>query len=71
MTQEELAETVGCATRYVQRIEQGRANLTLRFVASLAAALETDVGSFFAATAIAPNPRKPGRPRRKRKAHRD
>jgi transcriptional regulator with XRE-family HTH domain len=38
-TQEVLAERVGVSTKYLQRIEAGRENLSLRSLATIAAAL--------------------------------
>ncbi len=39
MTQEQVAEALGCSVAYYQRIEYGRVNLTLRLLAHLAVVL--------------------------------
>lgn len=43
LTQESLAEMVGCTPRYLQRVERGECNLTLRILGHLAAALDVDI----------------------------
>jgi transcriptional regulator with XRE-family HTH domain len=62
LTQEELAQRVGTNLKHLQRIEAGRANLTLRSLATLASALGVEVLAFFR-TPLGP-PRRRGRPRR-------
>ena len=42
LSQERLAELVGCATTYVQRVEAGAANPTMSFIAALAYGLGAD-----------------------------
>ena len=44
LTQEALAQTLGIATKNLQRIESGRQNLTLRTLEGIASALEVDAG---------------------------
>lgn len=65
MTQEELAEASDLAWTYVQRIEQGRANPSVRIIVQLATALKTTPQRLFRKTT--PVVRKRGRPK-KRKA---
>lgn len=61
-TQRELAETLGVSVQYVQRIEQGRENLTLRSLAELATALAAPASELLTAPrSLAP---KRGRPRK-------
>lgn len=43
MTQEQLAEALGCSVPYYQRIEYGKVNLTLRLLAHLAVVLECEL----------------------------
>jgi len=64
-TQEEFAERIGVSPQYVQAVEGGRENLTLRTLAALAEALRIHpAGLLFAPT----TPRaKPGRPSGKRR----
>ncbi len=47
LTQAELAERMGSNEKHLQRIEAGQENLTLRSVASIAEALESDAASLF------------------------
>lgn len=47
MSQERLAEAVGCAATYIQRIEAAAANPTMSFVAALAHGLSVDVSELF------------------------
>jgi transcriptional regulator with XRE-family HTH domain len=47
VTQEQLAERLGVAARYVQSVEYGNENLTLDSLAKLARALGVDVSEFF------------------------
>ena len=44
LTQADLAEQVGVSIQYLQRIEAGAENLTLRSLVRLANVLETEVG---------------------------
>jgi transcriptional regulator with XRE-family HTH domain len=62
MTQEELAELLGNGVRYVQAVEAGRQNVTLKTVAQFAAKLRIPVAAFFQAPSSKAPP--PGRPRR-------
>jgi transcriptional regulator with XRE-family HTH domain len=62
LTQEELAEQMGCGPRQVQRIEAGQANLTLDAIVALANALRTELALLFAAPRSRPR-RAVGRPR--------
>lgn len=48
LSQEQLAEAVGCAVTFVQRLERGRANTTVSLLVSLARALGVDVGTLLA-----------------------
>jgi transcriptional regulator with XRE-family HTH domain len=43
VTQEALAERVGCATKYLQSVERAEANLSARMLGALARALAVDV----------------------------
>ena len=47
MTQEALATAAGVGTRYVQRVEAGRENLTIRSLALLASVLRVSVRELF------------------------
>ncbi|MFO0675334.1 MAG: helix-turn-helix transcriptional regulator [Polyangiaceae bacterium] len=62
VTQAELAEKIGVATRYVQSVEGGGENLTLTTIAKFAIALGVPAASFFERPAR-PKPR-PGRPKK-------
>jgi transcriptional regulator with XRE-family HTH domain len=61
-TQEEFAERWGRSARYVQNVEQGGENLTIKSLAKLATALGAPLAALFE------NPRRPaakrGRPRK-------
>ncbi len=46
-TQEELAERLGVSIKYLQRIEAGRPNLTIRSLVRIANALEVPVAELF------------------------
>ena len=46
-TQEQVAERAGFSIKYLQRIEGGRENLTIKSLVDLAAVLEIDVAEFF------------------------
>lgn len=62
LTQEQVAERLGIPPRAYQLIEYGGRNLTLRSLATLAAALGVEPAAFFVAPA--PHERRRGRPRR-------
>ena len=47
VTQEGLAERLGCSPRKVQRLEAGEANLSIKGVAKLALALDVDAIELF------------------------
>lgn len=61
-TQETLAERVGVTAKYVQRVEAGSANLSIRSVVRFANALGVRPGDLFERPK--PSPRTIGRPRR-------
>lgn len=61
-TQEQFAEAVGVAPRYIQRFETGRANPTVATLADLGGVLGADLAAFFRKTPIPE--RKRGRPRK-------
>lgn len=63
MTQDVLAERADFTVQYLQRVEAGRENLTVRSLAALAALLGAQVADLFAAPASRDKPR-PGRPKR-------
>lgn len=60
LTQEGLAKELGLTPRYVQRVEAGKENLTLRSIALLASTLRVPVASLFAAPKT--KAARPGRP---------
>jgi transcriptional regulator with XRE-family HTH domain len=64
LTQEQLAEQLDVTARYVQAVEAGQENLTVRSLATLASALGVGVAQLFAA----PKSRivRQGRPPRRR-----
>lgn len=66
-TQEELAERAGFSARYVQRVESGDENLTIRSLAMFASVLHAPVSSFFeppaSRTVRIGRPPKKGRPK--------
>lgn len=64
-TQEQMAEALDVNLPYLQRIEGGRENLTVRSLARLAHILGVRVGALFEAPADR-TVRGPGRPRRPR-----
>ncbi len=64
MTQEALSERLGVNMPYLQRIEAGRENLTIRSLVHLAVALGVRVVALFDAPKDR-TPRKAGRPKRK------
>jgi transcriptional regulator with XRE-family HTH domain len=41
LSQEQLAEKLGCSARYVQYVEHGKANVTIDFIAAVAEVLST------------------------------
>lgn len=47
LTQQELADRLDVSIRYVQRVEAGEKNLTVRFLAELAPILRAQVVDFF------------------------
>lgn len=49
LTQAELGDMMGVSMRYVQRVEAGRKNLTVRTLAALAGVLHVSVADLFAA----------------------
>ncbi|HBQ12872.1 MAG TPA: XRE family transcriptional regulator [Myxococcales bacterium] len=61
-TQAEFAETAGFSVKYLQRIEGGRANLTVRSLVSLSGHLHVTVADLFAKPARKGGKR--GRPRK-------
>jgi transcriptional regulator with XRE-family HTH domain len=64
LTQEELAERLDVGVRYIQAVEAGRQNVTLKTMALFAAELRSQAISFFEP----PNTKtpKPGRPKRRK-----
>lgn len=62
LTQEVLAEELGVSVTYLQRIEAGTENLTVRSLVRLAGHLSTSVANLFAPPTD--TTRRPGRPRR-------
>lgn len=60
MTQQEVADRLQVTLRYVQKVEAGEENLTLRSLAEFANALKVPLEELL----VAPQPRKrrPGRP---------
>lgn len=65
LTQEKFAEKADVSARYVQRVEAGTENLTVRTLVKIANALHVELPALFIATE-APRAR-PGRPMRQRK----
>ena len=61
VTQEGLAERLGCSPRKVQRLEADEANLSIKGVAKLALALDVDAIELFETPSSRRKPR-PGRP---------
>lgn len=61
LTQEQLAERIDVGVRYIQAVEAGRQNMTLKSVALLAAKLRTPASAFFELPTTKTPP--PGRPR--------
>jgi transcriptional regulator with XRE-family HTH domain len=62
MTQEQFAETAGVTVQYLQRVEAGRENLTVRSLVRMATLLRVSVTDLFAKPAQ--RDVRPGRPRR-------
>jgi transcriptional regulator with XRE-family HTH domain len=65
LTQEQLAERLEVSIKYLQRLEAGEENLTIRSVVGLANALDVQPSYLLRAPRNAA-PRKPGRPRKPR-----
>jgi transcriptional regulator with XRE-family HTH domain len=63
VTQEQLAEQLDVTVGYVQQVETGRKNLSLKSLATFADALGATVPEFFTPPQ---SPVKPGRPSRRR-----
>lgn len=61
LTQEELAERLDVGVRYIQAVESGRQNVTLRTIALFAAKLRVSAVDFFAVPTTKPPSR--GRPK--------
>jgi transcriptional regulator with XRE-family HTH domain len=64
-TQEVLAERLGVSVKYLQRIEAGTENLTIRSVVNLANELDLSP-NYLLRPVREPAARKPGRPRKRR-----
>lgn len=54
LTQEELAESVGCSTEYVSRIERGLVSPSFEILSALATALKVDVSALFDFSELSP-----------------
>jgi transcriptional regulator with XRE-family HTH domain len=67
LTQEQLAELLGVETRYLQGIEAGARNFTMRTLIALASRLGVEPSALFEPPTSTEAPR-PGRPRRKPRA---
>jgi len=65
LTQEELAERLDVSIKYLQRLEAGAENLTVRSVVGIANALDVSP-SYLIQRPRNAAPRKPGRPRKKK-----
>jgi transcriptional regulator with XRE-family HTH domain len=63
LTQEMLAELVGCSPRVLQRIEAGQVSLNLERLVQLANALHVDLPALLSAPTVVTK-RRPGRPRK-------
>lgn len=61
LTQEKLAEESDLDLTYVQRVERGTANASIRVIVALADALDVPIGSLFRLAVLKPPQR--GRPR--------
>lgn len=66
MTQQEFAEFAGFTVKYLQRVEAGRANLTIRSLVEFANRFDVSVVDLLARPARRAS--KPGRPSKARKA---
>lgn len=64
LTQEALSERLGVNLQYLQRIEAGRENLTIRSIVHLAVTLGVRIATLFEPPQDR-SPRGPGRPKRK------
>jgi transcriptional regulator with XRE-family HTH domain len=64
LSQQELADEMGVTMRYIQSVEGGSQNLTLRSLASWASLLRVPVADLFASPST--RKRRPGRPKRSR-----
>ena len=62
LTQEKFAEEADITAQYLQRVEAGRENLTVRSLVRLAALLHVSITDLFAKPAL--REVRPGRPRR-------
>lgn len=54
LTQEELAESVGCSTEYVSRIERGLVSPSFEILSALATAFKVDVSALFDFSELSP-----------------
>jgi transcriptional regulator with XRE-family HTH domain len=64
MTQEALAERLDVGVRYIQEVEAGRQNLTLKSVALFAAKLRAPASALFESPSTKmPSPGRPRRPK--------
>lgn len=63
LTQQELAEQAGVSLRYIQKIEAGSENMTLRSLAQFAELLGVSLVDVLQMPASI-HPKKPGRPKR-------
>lgn len=63
VTQQQLADSLDVTMRYVQSVEGGEQNLTLRSLANLAAVLRAPVAALFEVPTT--RSKQPGRPRRR------
>lgn len=61
LTQEQLAERIDVGVRYIQAVEAGQQNMTLKTLALFAAKLRAPASAFFESPTTKPAPR--GRPR--------
>lgn len=68
MTQEDLAHATGLDVRYLQRIERGRVNVSLKGLAALARALGVEPRALLRPAKV--RPARPGRPSARRAAAR-
>ena len=67
-TQEQLAETAGLATRYVQTLESPKANPRAGVLVAIAQALDVEIGRLFKPATF--EAREPGRPYGRRRSRR-